>query len=89
MKTTRLIGWKWKCSNACSGPVLIGRGLDQEKNEEFLNGCSTNFEAAFILYIFECVVKNNILNHFGDDEVGGTPVPMPNTAVKPYVAEDT
>ena len=28
MKTTRLIGCVWKCSNACSLAVLIGRGLD-------------------------------------------------------------
>ena len=27
--------------------------------------------------------------HVGDDEVRGTPVTMPNTEVKPYVAEDT
>ena len=27
--------------------------------------------------------------HVGDDEVRGTPVPMPNTEVKPYVAENT
>ena len=33
----------------------------------------------------------SVLNtyHVGDDEVRGTPVPMPNTEVKPYVAEDT
>ena len=49
----------------------------------------------FTLYIFECVIYNklkniyNILNNIGDDNIGGTPVPMPNTAVKPYDAEDT
>ena len=31
----------------------------------------------------------SIFNNIGDDEVGGTPVPMPNTEVKPYDAEDT
>ena len=33
----------------------------------------------------------SVLNtyHVGDDEVRGTPVPMPNTEVKPYVAENT
>ena len=25
----------------------------------------------------------------GNDEIGGTPVPIPNTEVKPYDAEDT
>ena len=28
MKTTRLIGRRWKYSNVCSWPILIGRGLD-------------------------------------------------------------
>ena len=42
------------------------------------------------MYIFECVEeKKNILRHIGDDEIEGTPVPMPNTAVKLYDAEDT
>ena len=33
----------------------------------------------------------SVLNtyHVGDDEVRGPPVPMPNTEVKPYVAENT
>ena len=43
----------------------------------------------YTLCIFECAEKNSIFNNIGDDEVGGTPVPMPNTAVKPYDAEDT
>ena len=42
----------------------------------------------FTLCIFECVQKN-ILKHIGDEDEGGTPVPMPNTEVKPFVAEDT
>ena len=41
---------------------------------------------AFILCIFECAKHTY---HVGDDEVRGTPVPMPNTEVKPYVAENT
>ena len=43
----------------------------------------------YTLCIFECAGKSSIFNNIGDDEVGGTPVPMPNTAVKPYDAEDT
>ena len=31
----------------------------------------------------------NILYNIGDDDIGGTPVPIPNTEVKPYDAEDT
>ena len=41
---------------------------------------------AFILCIFECAKHTY---NIGDDEVEGTPVPMPNTEVKLYVAEDT
>ena len=41
-------------------------------------------------YVFLSVLEtNSIFNNIGDDEVGGTPVPMPNTEVKPYDAEDT
>lgn len=40
-----------------------------------------------IHYIFLSVLK--ILKQIGNDEIGGTPVTMPNTAVKPYDAEDT
>ena len=32
MQTTRLIGRRWKCGNACRLPILIGRGLDLIKN---------------------------------------------------------
>ena len=42
----------------------------------------------FALYIFECV-KKTYLRHIGDEDEGGTPVPMPNTEVKPLDAEDT
>ena len=41
-------------------------------------------------YVFLSVLTNiSIFNNIGDDEVGGTPVPMPNTEVKLYDAEDT
>ena len=50
---------------------------------------ATDFSLTFTLCIFECVMKNNILKHIGDDDIGGTPVPIQTTAVKPYDAEDT
>ena len=31
----------------------------------------------------------DILDNIGDEDEGGTPVPMPNTEVKPLDAEDT
>ena len=42
-------------------------------------------------YVFLSVLRKkiSIFNNIGNDEVGGTPVPMPNTEVKPYDAEDT
>ena len=44
----------------------------------------------FILCIFECAKDNrSILNNIGDDEIEGTPVPIPNTEVKLYDAENT
>ena len=42
----------------------------------------------YALCIFECA-KRSILNNIGDDEIEGTPVPIPNTEVKLYDAEDT
>ena len=33
--------------------------------------------------------KRSILNDIGDDEIEGTPVPIPNTEVKLYDAENT
>ena len=43
----------------------------------------------FLHYIFLSVFNENILNNIGDEDEGGTPVPMPNTEVKPLDAEDT
>ena len=74
------IGWECKCSNILSGPVLIGRGLDQEKKEEV--SCSF-----YIMYFWVC--WKDILNNIGNEDEGGTPVTMPNTEVKPLDAEDT
>ena len=45
-------------------------------------------EERFILCIFECA-RQSILDNIGDDEIEGTPVPIPNTEVKLYDAEDT
>ena len=33
--------------------------------------------------------KKSILDNIGDDEIEGTPVPIPNTEVKLYDAENT
>ena len=39
-------------------------------------------------YVFLSVLKRHT-QHIGDDKIGGTPVPIPNTEVKTYDAEDT
>ena len=42
-------------------------------------------------YVFLSVLdkKESILNNIGDDKIEGTPVPIPNTEVKLYDAENT
>ena len=35
------------------------------------------------------LIKEDTLRHIGDDEIEGTPVPIPNTEVKLYDAENT
>ena len=44
-----------------------------------------------LYYVFLSVLskKKSILNNIGDDEIEGTPVPIPNTEVKLYDAENT
>ena len=50
-----------------------------------------NTSRKILHYIFLSVFrkKKNILNNIGDEDEGGTPVPIPNTEVKPLDAEDT
>ena len=78
-----MIGWKCKYSNIFSRPVLIGRGLDHEKKDFWKKVVLKTFT----LCIFECAKVH--YKDIGNDEIGGTPVPIPNTEVKPYDAEDT
>ena len=47
----------------------------------------SSFKETFTLCIFECAKVH--YKDIGNDEIGGTPVPIPNTEVKPYDAEDT
>ena len=69
-----MIGWKWKCSDTCSGPVLIGRGFNH------------NLELAITLFSFERATLNQI-KMSGDNSEMVTPVPIPNTEVKHLSAE--
>ncbi len=71
----RLIGWKWKCSDTWSGPVLIGRGFNHNK-----------LKLVITLFSFERATLNQI-KMSGDYSEMATPVPIPNTEVKHFSAE--
>ena len=78
MKTTRLIGLKWKRREACSLQVLIGRGLDHKLCVKFENAFG---RLCSILRLQP--LKTGI---YGDEV---TPVPIPNTEVKLISVENT
>ena len=82
MKTTRLIGLKWKRREACSLQVLIGRGLDHklcvERKRRSIQKALFNFEVAS---------SNLQITGIDSDEV--TPVPIPNTEVKLISVDNT
>ena len=61
--------------------ILIGRGLDQEREKEFVLKESEEVER----YIKRCIV----LKLLSDDSAEGTPVSIPNTVVKLRSADDT
>src|SRR5690606_41994864 len=78
---TRSIGRKCKDSNVLSSPVLIGRGLDLANPP--LNPLSC---AAFNV---QTPHLHKPTNFSGAHSGGETPVPIPNTAVKPSSADGT
>ena len=80
MKNTRLIGERCKCSNVFSLLILIDRGLNQKKN---------NLNSLQSLY---AVLKDADLSkteYLVSISLRVTPVPIPNTTVKPLRADDT
>ena len=83
MKTTWLIGRECKCGNAFSGPILIGRGLDQGRCE---NDALCGFEGAE-KHRFK--TKKQEKKFSGGNYEKDPPVPIPNTAVKLLSAENT
>ena len=72
-QNTRLIGQRWKRSNACSRLVLISRGLVFEYRDD---------RARY------GVLKERSLG-FGGYGGSDPPVPIPNTEVKPASADGT
>ena len=96
MKTTWLIGCVCKSGDAFSLAVLIDRGLDlhgqsYDKTNHFgCRGCdaplhngSTFFLVCFIQF------SGSDPEKVGADDGEGTPVPIPNTAVKLTRADNT
>ena len=67
----------WKRSNVCSKCVLIGRGLNQRL-------CKQVWKCDKILFNFEGESPK-----VRDDSEEVPPVPMPNTEVKVFHAENT
>jgi hypothetical protein len=76
---TTLIGRRWNCGNAWSRPVLIGRGLG------YLLVFAMEFSQSPI-QVLGGVVRGMV---FGGDSDRVTPVPIPNTEVKPVSADGT
>ena len=72
-----LIGRRCKCSNVLSWPILIGRGLDQ------------NNPRISQIYVQFWGCRDIPLTILSGDCQGGTPVPIPNTEVKPLNVDDT
>ena len=86
MKNTWWIGRECKHSNVLSGPVLIGRGLDQKRDRK-TDGSSPSNEDSHV-YARKYYIVLNVQN-FGGNNGKDTPVPIPNTAVKLPGADDT
>ena len=83
MRTTSLIGRRCKHSNVFSRPVLITRGLDL---------CNMQTQCPAPTSTQTPIVQSSGRTRpekVGGYYIGGPPVPIPNTAVKPDCAEDT
>ena len=70
--------------------VLIDRGLDLVfRVVPSFPGCPTPRSSSLLFFSLYSVLRALSLNIVGADGGGGTPVPIPNTAVKPICAHDT
>src|SRR5215510_3914198 len=79
-QTPTLIGRRWKHGNVCSRPVLIGRGL----------GLTNDIRARYgVLRERTPAGVPRVTSDFGGYGGGVTPVPIPNTEVKPSRADGT
>ena len=70
--------------------VLIDRGLDLVfRVVPSFPGCPTPRSSSLLFFSLYSVLRALSLDIVGADGGGGTPVPIPNTAVKPICAHDT
>ena len=90
-----MIGRECKYSNVLSGPILIGRGLNQNRsfdgskygeayNDFTLARGYGNVDSYAVVNVSETYSTNS-----GDDGEREPPVLIPNTEVKPFRAEST
>ena len=89
-----LIGQEWKCSNAWSGLILIGRKFDQGSVKG--RGKFSKIEVVMRLFSFEGLERRAErmkprakTERSGDNDREAPPVPMPNTEVKLSDADDS
>ena len=88
-----MIGRACNGSNACSGPVLIGRGLDLTLVNGSLHDTGTvplspkGDTGTVLLSPKKSLCSFERIS--GGNCGGDTPVPIPNTAVKPSSADGT
>ena len=80
-----LIGRRCKCGNVLSWPILIGRGLD-------LNNYGVSILLFFVQFLTHkkwVKTPQGVWHIFGGNSKEVTPVPIPNTVVKLFSADDT
>src|SRR5579864_7829944 len=82
---TTLIGRRCTHGNVFSRPVLIGRGL----GEPFCSRSLWNAQGVAERPLRDEAIASSVSTISGDHGGGDTPVPIPNTAVKPASADGT
>ena len=88
-----LIGRRCKCSNVLSWPILIGRGLDLNNlwSKQVTNKKQSTLN--LLWSVFETQKRVNApqgdWHTYGGNSKEVTPVPIPNTVVKLFSADDT
>ena len=98
-ETMWLIGQEWKCSNAWSGLILIGRKFDQGSVEDREKSEGSKYLCSYsVLKVWSrgggesgraSLKRRRETEESGDNDREAPPVPMPNTEVKLSDADDS